>query len=176
VTATIVVGTDPTGVAVDETTDNVYATDPGSNTVSVIDGANNTVTATIAVGSNSDPAGLAVDQTTDTIYTANAQSNAVSVIIPATVNVSPTSGPHGTPVTISGRGFNPGETVKITYKTGLASPKSVTICSATAGSDTTYTCSGTIPPAATAGAHTAHKILAKGLTSGIKVTTTFTLT
>ena len=92
------------------------------------------------------------------------------------MNVSPTSGPPGKSVTVSGRGFNPGETVKITYKTGLASPKSVTICTATAGSDTSYTCSGTIPPTATAGAHAAHKIVAKGLTSLIKVKTTFTLT
>jgi len=30
--------------------------------------------------------------------------------------------PAGTSVTVSGRGFNPGETVNITYKTGLASP------------------------------------------------------
>jgi len=79
-------------------------------------------------------------------------------------------------VTVSGRGFNPGETVKISYKTGLASPKSVTICTATAGANTSYACSGTIPSAATAGVHAAHNIVAKGLTSGIKVKTTFTLT
>jgi len=94
----------------------------------------------------------------------------------STLNVSPTSGRPGKHVTVSGLGFSPGETVKITYTTGLASPKSVTICTATAGSNTSYTCSGTIPPTATAGSHTAHKIVAKGLTSGIKVKTTFTLT
>jgi hypothetical protein len=79
-------------------------------------------------------------------------------------------------VTVSGRGFNPGETVNITYKTGLASPKSVTLCTTRAHSDTSYSCSATIPPTATAGASGAHKILAKGATSHIKVKTTFTLT
>jgi hypothetical protein len=119
---------------------------------------------------------VAVDETTDTIYIANGGSDTVSVIIPSTVNVSPTSGSPGTSVTISGRGFKPGETVKITYKTGLASPTSVAVCTATAGSDTSYSCSGTIPPRATAGAHNAHKIVAKGQTSHIKVKTNFTLT
>jgi DNA-binding beta-propeller fold protein YncE len=132
------------------------------------------VTANIAIGRR--PLGVAVDETTDTIYTANYPSDTVSVIIRATVNVSPTSGPPGTSVIVSGRGFNPGETVNITYKTGLASPKTVTICSATAGPDTSYGCSGTIPATATAGADGAHKILAKGATSLIKVHTTFTLT
>jgi YVTN family beta-propeller protein len=174
VTATVTVGSEPVGVAVDETTDTIYATNYGSNTVSVIDGATNTVTATVAVGS--DPYWVAVDETTDTIYANNFGSGTVSVIIPSSVNVSPLSDPPGTSVTVSGRGFNPGETVKIAYKTGLASPKSVIICTATAGADSTYTCTGTTPPTATAGAHTAHKIVAKGLTSLIKVKTTFTLT
>jgi len=94
----------------------------------------------------------------------------------ASLNVSPTSGHPRTSVTVSGQGFSPGENVKITYKTGLASPKSVTICTATVGSDTSYTCSGTIPPRATAGARGAHTMVAKGLTSLIKVQTTFTIT
>ena len=142
--------------------------------MSVIDGATNTVTANVNVGS--EPDDVAVDETTDTIYATNYGSNTVSVIIPSSVHVSLTSGPPGQSVTVSGRGFHPGETVKITYKTGLASPKSVTICTTTASSDTSYSCSGTTPPAATAGATGGHKIVANGQTSLIKVNTTFTLT
>ena len=51
VTATVTVGADPDGVAVDGTTDTIYVTNYGSGTVSVIDGATNTVTATVTVGS-----------------------------------------------------------------------------------------------------------------------------
>jgi hypothetical protein len=142
--------------------------------VSVIDGATNAVKATVPVGS--EPAGVAVDEITDNIYAANFGSNTVSVIIPATANVSPSSGPPKTSVTVSGQGFTPGETIKVSYKTGLASPKSVTVCTTTALPDGSYSCSGTIPPKATAGAHTAHKMLVKGATSLIKVKTTFTLT
>ncbi len=211
-TLTVGIGSEPAGVAVDETSDTIYAANSGSGTVSVIDGATNSVAATINAGpdpkgvgvedatdtiyaTNSEfsgwvsvidgaantvtaigrhPAGVAVDETTDTIYGANDHSDTVSVIIPATVNVTPPSGPDGTAVTVSGQGFNPGETVKIIYKTGLVSPTSVTICSATAASDTSYTCSGSIPTA-TVGANGAHNIVAKGLTSGIKVKAIFTL-
>jgi YVTN family beta-propeller protein len=154
-TLSVQVGFGPYGVAVNEATDTVYVANHRSSTVSVIDGATNTVTAT--ANASAYPDGVAVDDTTDTIYAANYDSISASVIIPASVSVSPTSGPAGTSVTVSGRGFNPGETVNITYKTRLASPKSVTICSATAGSDTTYTCSGTVPPPATAGANGSHK-------------------
>src|ERR1700726_663108 len=50
VTATIEVGTTPGGVAVDPATHTVYVTNINDDTVSVIDEATNTVTATIAVG------------------------------------------------------------------------------------------------------------------------------
>jgi DNA-binding beta-propeller fold protein YncE len=142
--------------------------------VSVIDGSDNTVAATIAVGS--DPSFVAVNESTHIIYATIEGSDTVLVIVPATVNAAPTAARPGKPITVYGQGFNPGESVKITYQTGLASPKSVTICTATAGSDTSYTCSGKVPTSATAGANGGHKLTAKGLTSGIKVKTTFTLT
>jgi YVTN family beta-propeller protein len=150
VAATVAVGTAPYAVAVNEITGNAYVANFLSDNVSVINGSNNTVATTVAVGSV--PYGVAVDETTDTVYAANSGSNSVSVIVPATVNASPTSGRLGKPITVYGQGFNPGETVKITYKTGLVSPKSVAICTATAGSDTSYTCSGAIPATARAGA------------------------
>jgi YVTN family beta-propeller protein len=174
VTATVAVGTEPEGVAVDKSTDTVYVANNGSDTMSVIDGATNNVTATVVVGT--EPAGASVDDATGIIYVANYGSDTVSVIIPASVNVSPTSSTPGTSVTVSGRGFHPGETVEVTYKTGLASPASVIICTATTRSNTSYSCSGTIPPRTAAGANGAHKIVARSQTSHIKVKTTFTLT
>ena len=54
-TLNIGVGSDPHGVAVDGTTDTVYAANYGSDTLSVIDGATNTVAATIGVGSRPMP-------------------------------------------------------------------------------------------------------------------------
>ena len=50
VTATIPVGADPFGVAVDPAAGTVYVTNDGGDTVSVIDVATRTVTATIPVG------------------------------------------------------------------------------------------------------------------------------
>ena len=50
VTATVAVGTQPFGVAVNPAGTRVYVTNLSSNTVSVIDTASNTVVATVAVG------------------------------------------------------------------------------------------------------------------------------
>jgi YVTN family beta-propeller protein len=55
-----------------------YVTNVGSGTVSVIDEATNTVTATIPVGSS--PYAVAVDPGTHTAYVTNNSSNTVSVI------------------------------------------------------------------------------------------------
>ena len=60
----------------------------GSNNVSVIDGATNTVTATIVVGSS--PYSVSVNPTTNKIYVANPGSNNVSVIDGATNTVTAT--------------------------------------------------------------------------------------
>jgi YVTN family beta-propeller protein len=79
VTGAISVGSEPYGVAVDETTDTVYVTNVGSDTLSLIDGANHLVTATVPVGS--EPAyEVAVDANTGTIYTADTYSDTVSVL------------------------------------------------------------------------------------------------
>jgi YVTN family beta-propeller protein len=175
VTATVTVGGNPQGIAVDESTDTIYVTNENSGTVSVIDGAKHKVTATVSVGEN--PTGVAVDEITDAVYVANNESSGtVSVINAGTITASPTSGPPRTSVTVSGRGFTPLEIVKISYETGIASPKSVTICTAAVLSDTSYSCTGRIPPKAKAGAPTDHNIAAKGQTSLIKVETTFALT
>jgi len=55
-----------------------YITNMGSNTTSVIDIANNTVTATVPVGSG--PEGVAVSPDGSKVYVANNESNDISVI------------------------------------------------------------------------------------------------
>jgi uncharacterized membrane protein (GlpM family) len=64
--------------------------------------------------------------------------------------------------------------MKILYKAVLVSPMSVTLCSATASWNNTYTYTGWIPPTATAFANGAHEIVAKSRTSHIEVIVTFT--
>lgn len=69
----------PVSVAVDQVTGMVYLADDSD--VTVIDGATNTLIASIATD---DPSSLAVDEATDMIYVANYMGNDVSVIDGAT--------------------------------------------------------------------------------------------
>jgi YVTN family beta-propeller protein len=99
VTATIAVGTEPAGVAVDPTAGTVYVANESGATVSVIDAATRTVTATIPVGT--EPAGVAADPSTHTAYVTNFGDGTVSVISaprPAPVPTALTArihlGPH----------------------------------------------------------------------------------
>ena len=64
---------------------NAYITNQRSNTVSVIDTATNTVSATIPVGVN--PVGVAVNPGGSKVYVANLSANTVSVIDTATNTV-----------------------------------------------------------------------------------------
>ena len=77
-----------------------YITNGESNTVSVIDTATNTVTATVPVGS--EPEGIAVSPDGTGVYVANLKSNTVSVIDTATNTVTATvsvgNNPHGVAV------------------------------------------------------------------------------
>jgi len=81
-TATIPVGSSPVGVTFDPKNGEVYVTNAGSNTVSVIDSSTNTVTKTIPVGT--DPVGVAFDSTHDKIYVTNenpnSQQGSISII------------------------------------------------------------------------------------------------
>jgi YVTN family beta-propeller protein len=74
---------------------NAYVTNRDSNTVSVIDTATNTVTATIPVGGG--PIGVAVTSDGSKVYVANASSNSVSVIGTATNTVIATIPVNATP-------------------------------------------------------------------------------
>ena len=99
-------------------------------------------------------------------------------LAPLRVTVSPRSGPPATTVTVAGRGFTPGRSLKVTYRTGLAAPKpiSAALCTTSARDDGTFSCKGRIPGSASAGAIGRHTVTAQGSTPPAKVTTVFTLT
>jgi YVTN family beta-propeller protein len=82
------VGREPVAVAVDPAARTAYVFNDGAVTVSVIDEATRTVTATIPVGH--DPWGVAVDPATRTAYVTNASDGTVSVIDEATRTVTAT--------------------------------------------------------------------------------------
>ncbi len=118
---------------------------------------------------------------TVTATSADGQTAATSItytVTAPTTAISPRHGLAGTAVTVSGEHFWPGETVKVTYKTGQGSPHptSVLICSATVEDNGTFSCTGHIPATTTAGSPGNHTILAKGKTSLLQATTTFKLT
>jgi YVTN family beta-propeller protein len=86
-TTPITVGMDPQAVAVNTTTNNVggmnwgliYVTNSGSNSVTVIDGKNNSVAGNpVPVGTS--PSGLAINEVTNQIYVANSSAGTVTVI------------------------------------------------------------------------------------------------
>jgi len=89
--------------------------------------------------------------------------------------VTPPSGPRGSSITVTSWGFDPGETVKVKYKTGTH-PKSKPVCTATALADTSFSCAGPVPTGAIAGANGPHTIVAKGTSSLAKLKGTFNLT
>jgi len=102
VAATIDVGTQPNGVAVDPAAGTVYVTNSTANTVSVIDAATSTVTATIDVPVGSIPDTVAVDPAAGTVYVVDVYANTVSVIDVATRavtgNIAVGSEPEGVAV------------------------------------------------------------------------------
>ena len=77
-TATVTGGTSPWGAVYDSSKNEVFVSNWGSNTVSVISDSNNAVTATVPVEKN--PWGLAYDPAKGEIFVANSGGNTVSVI------------------------------------------------------------------------------------------------
>lgn len=103
----------PTRIAVNQNDDTVYVTNRGNGsvpgTVSIIDGATNTITGTVTVGRG--PESVAVDQVDDTVFVVNRLSNNVSVIngrtgIRTDDTITVGSSPYG--VAIDGAGANAG--------------------------------------------------------------------
>jgi hypothetical protein len=140
----------------------------------------NSVTAggssTLTVDAGTSAPGSYILTVTGTEGTATHSTTLALTVLSPFAMVSPASGPPGTAVTVSGGNFDGGDTVKVTYNTGLASPASVVLCTATALADGTFTCSGQIPAKPTAGAKGAHKIVAKAQPSLSKAKATFTRT
>jgi len=90
---TVAVGSFPTGLAVEQKTDTVYAANLGDNTVSVINGATcNAATRSgcaqspLAIADEGGPVGVTVDDDNDTAYVANVGDGSVSMINTATCN------------------------------------------------------------------------------------------
>jgi len=111
------------------------------------------------------------------LWFTNYETNAIETITtPPYSEISPASGAPGTTVTLTGGGFSPGETVNFEYKTGLSSPSKVLLCSDSADTDGSVSCTATIPADPDSGAPGVHKVQANGMTSLTKVTTKFTLT
>jgi streptogramin lyase len=90
------------------------------------------------------------------------------------VTTSPTQGPSGSDLTVTGAGFASSETITVEFRTGLPSPAYVPLCAAIAAPDGTFSCIATVP--ATAGGAGTHKIRATGQTSGTQPRTVFLLT
>ena len=78
VTATITIGRQPQGVAVDPRTGTIYVAQFRGDSVTVIDGQTLAVTATIPVGRG--PQQIAFDARRGTVYVANMNDNTVSVL------------------------------------------------------------------------------------------------
>jgi len=85
---TVPVGTQPSAIAVNQKTNEIYVANAVSGTVSVIDGTSNTVTTTITVGNN--PSAVIVNPTSNTIYVNNATDKTLSIIDGSTNTVSRT--------------------------------------------------------------------------------------
>jgi len=75
---TIPVGNNPYRLAFASSTNDIYVTNAGDNTVSVIDTSTDTVVDTIPVGHK--PSGIAFDSSNKEIYVANYSDNTVTVI------------------------------------------------------------------------------------------------
>jgi DNA-binding beta-propeller fold protein YncE len=96
VVATVPLAGNPTGIAVDSATDTVYVA--YESTVAVINGATNTVSASIALPAGAVAGEIAVDSTTNTLYVNNdsASVGGVVVIDGSTNTVSMTVSSGGT--------------------------------------------------------------------------------
>ncbi len=99
-------GIGPSGVAYDSSNGYLYVTNLNSNSVSVINGASNTVIDTIAVGL--EPRGVAFDSSNGYLYVANYNSGTISII-------ATTTGSATYPVTFTESGLPNGTTWAVTF-------------------------------------------------------------
>ena len=93
------------------------------------------------------------------------------------ITVTPNAGPTGTHIAISGIRFGASETVNVFYKTNLASPTQVLLCTATTSSVGALSCpsSTTVIPTTNSGWAGAHALVATGSSSGLHASVRFVL-
>jgi DNA-binding beta-propeller fold protein YncE len=133
--ATVTVGNNPLGVAVDQATNTIYVANNGENTVSVINGAYCNGTNTTGCGQDAPKVTvgggaslLAVDSATDTIYVGSFDDSTVSVINGATCNGTQTSGCGQVPPTVKVGAFPDGLAVdRVTHTVYVANGGDTTV-------------------------------------------------
>src|SRR5215831_5585698 len=76
--STVTAGANPVAVAVNAATNRIYVANHLGNSVTVIDGSTNTVTATVTAGAG--PVALAVNSVTNQVYVANRAGSSFTVI------------------------------------------------------------------------------------------------
>jgi len=103
------------------------------------------------------------------------KASALFTLTPA-LSVTPTAGPSGTSVSITGSAFAPNDTVQVNWITLLPSPSpsQLLVCTATTSPTGDLACSGSIPTT-DAGPPGIHKLLATGSITPTFTSTTFTL-
>lgn len=133
--ASITVGSSPMGVAVDSSINEIFVTNQGSDSVSVIDGKNNSVIHTIKLPVGSLPWSLAEDPNNDLVYVANAAGGNVYMISVATDKLT------GSPIPV---GTDPWG-VAVAYDNDEVFVSNFGSASVTAISDSSNTVAATIP-------------------------------
>jgi hypothetical protein len=138
----------------------------------VTPGSNSVLTLTVAKGASSGTGTFTVTG----VGVSSTETATASVTVEPALVISPSKGPAGSSVSVTGAGFQPGEAIAgVTYD-ATSTSKSKICANVTVASDGTFSCSGQIPSGAQAGALGEHKIKAVGATSRIKATTVFKLT
>jgi YVTN family beta-propeller protein len=77
---TISVGASPSGMAFDQNNSEVYVADSGSNQLSIIDGATNSLLRNVALGAGSSPWGVTYDSSNSFVYITEPNTNSISVL------------------------------------------------------------------------------------------------
>jgi hypothetical protein len=100
-----------------------------------------------------------------------------TILSPAflSMGLTPTSGPPGQKVTVSGGGFTGDASIVVTYATGKRKKPELTVCSSMTDSSGSFTCTGKIPKYKQAGSNGSHTITADEPGLG-GPSTSFTLT
>lgn len=146
----------------------------GDTPVGFLVGNDSTITVVTPPGESIDSEQFTVVSPGGTSPTSSADQFSYSK---ATLVLSPRSGVAGTSVAASGHGYSSGETVDVSYRTGLRAPNPTTVllCSGQASANGAFSCKGTIPTT-DSGSTGSHKITAKGTASLLVASVVYTLT